>query len=71
MHFSGCLDLFLYYRIKFDNELWESRYASLKTEKLGTNVLLVSIFFVFYSVCKTKEADRCMNAIGVFMIGCC
>ena len=42
-------------RTKFDDELQERRYASVKTEILGTKVSQIGFFFVFYSVCKTKQ----------------
>ena len=51
-------------RTNFANELEERRKASVKTEKLGTKVSQIGFSFVFYSLCKTKEADHCMNAIG-------
>ena len=51
-------------RTKFDDELQERKYASVKTENLGTKVSQIDFFFVFYSVCKTKQTYHCMNAIG-------
>ena len=41
----------------------------MKTENLGTKVSQIDFFFVFYSVCKTKQTDHCMNAIGDSMNG--
>ena len=58
-------------RTKLDDELQERKYASVETENLGTKVPQLGFFFVFYSVCKTKQTDHCMNAIGDSMNGCC
>ena len=41
-----------------------------ETEYLGTKVPQIGFFIVFYSVCKTKQTDHCMNAIGDSMNGC-
>ena len=37
---------------------------SEKTEILGTKVSQFVFFFVFYSVCNTKQTDHGMNAFG-------
>ena len=58
-------------RNKFDDELYKQRYTSVKTENLGTKDSQIGFFFVFYSVCKTKQTDHCMNALGDSMNGCC
>ena len=58
-------------KTKFDDELQERKYASVKTENLGTKVLQIGFLFDFYSVCKTKQTDVCMNVIGDSMNVCC
>ena len=58
-------------RTKFDDELQERKYASVKAENLGTKVLQIGFSFVFYSVRITKQTDHCINAIGDSMNGCC
>ena len=67
IHFGSLLLI----RTKFDDELQERRYSSVKTENLGTKVSQIGFFFVFYSVFKTKKTDHCMNASSDSMNGCC
>ena len=71
IYFSVSLDLDFLIRTKFDEKLYEQRYASEKTDNLGTKVLQICFFFVFYSVCKNKQTGHCMNATGDSKNGCC